>query len=111
MQTRMRELLSDVAQPRTSANAVPFKMAIANDLVLSFYGVQAKGRRLNLFVLGTPVDRLQYETMRLLETVGAEKVLACPECGRLFLKVTKKRFCSTKCQSRVYMRAYRERNK
>jgi CGNR zinc finger len=63
----------------------------------------------DVLVYGEPNDWVRYRAIRLLEDLGAEKLLICPapECGRLFFKVTRKEFCSTRCQSRIYMRGYR----
>ena len=38
---------------------------------------------------------------------GALDICPAPECGKAFVRVTRKRFCSQKCQSRIYMRALR----
>jgi hypothetical protein len=73
--------------------------------------VMAVENKAVLVIVGGPLrDRLLYQILRLLEQLGAEKLQKCPapECGRLFFKVTRKEFCSTRCQSRVYMRGYRE---
>src|SRR5262245_35662752 len=51
----------------------------------------------------TERDVFLYQLIRLLEDVGVERLRACPECGRLFLKVTRKQFCSTRCQAKVNM--------
>ena len=83
--------------------------AIEGDLLLTFALTRAADGRVGVQVHGSPLHLFLYQVVRALELGGAEKLSACPECGRLFLKVTKKRFCSTRCQSRVYMRAYRER--
>ena len=60
-------------------------------------------------VSGPPRDQVLYRVIRFVEELGTERVKACPEpkCGRLFFKVTRKEFCSTKCQSRSYMRKLR----
>lgn len=42
----------------------------------------------------------------LLRLVGRETVHRC-ECGQLFVRAGKRRFCSTRCQKRVYMRRLR----
>ena len=57
-------------------------------------------------VHGSPLDGFLYQVVRVMETGGAEKLSACAaaDCPRLFLKVTKKIFCSTRCRSRTYMR-------
>lgn len=60
-------------------------------------------------------DRFLNRVIRLFEEVGLDKLQVCQAlqpgrddaiCGRLFLKVTRKEFCSTRCQSRTYMRGY-----
>lgn len=83
-------------------------LAIAGDLQLSFYAVR-EGSSVRVMVMGSPLDRLLYQIIRVLEVIGFDKLFECPapECGRLFLKVTKKRFCSQRCQSRIYMRQLR----
>lgn len=83
-------------------------LAIAGDLLLSFYAVRDSSN-VRVIVLGRPLDRMLYQMIRLLETIGFDKVGVCPapDCGRLFLRVTKKRFCSQRCQSRIYMRQFR----
>ncbi len=70
---------------------------------------KAYNDKVSVLVYGPPRDWFLYRIIRLLEAVGAEKLLVCPapECERFFLKVTRKEFCSTRCQSRVYMRGYR----
>jgi hypothetical protein len=84
-------------------------VAIEGDLVLTFIVTRDDERRVRVQVHGSPLDLLAYQIVRVLETGGAAKLLACPapECGRIFLKVTKKRFCSQRCQSRIYMRQMR----
>jgi len=66
--------------------------------------------RIAVMELGTPHDRFMYRLVRLLERIGPNRLLVCPACRRLFVKVTRKEFCSTRCQSRAYMREYRKRN-
>lgn len=35
----------------------------------------------------------------------------CPECGEIFLKLTRKVYCTTRCQGRVGMRNWRAKLK
>jgi len=42
----------------------------------------------------------------LLRIVGAERIARC-DCGRVFVRLGKRRTCSVRCQRRVYMRQYR----
>jgi hypothetical protein len=55
------------------------------------------------------INRLLYLAYALVQDVGPERIRICQrqKCGRLFVKTTRKAFCSTNCQSRDYMRAYR----
>jgi CGNR zinc finger len=84
-------------------------VAIEGDLLLTFLVTRDDEGRVRVQVHGRQLDLFAYQLVRVLETGGAEKLLACPapECGRIFLKVTKKRFCSQRCQSRIYMRQLR----
>lgn len=84
-------------------------VAIEGDLVLAFLLTRDAEGRVRGIVRGSPLDCFLYQVVRVLETGGAENLRACPapECGRIFLKVTKKRFCSPRCQSRIYMRKTR----
>jgi hypothetical protein len=83
-------------------------LAIAGDLVLSLYVIR-DGHRSRMQVLGSDLHRLLYQVARLLEAVDLGKIRACPanNCGRMFVKVTKKEYCSTRCQSRTFMQQYR----
>jgi hypothetical protein len=110
MQASAREALASITSSEAQRLA-----AIAGDLVLSYY-VFREGTAVRLLVMGSVLDRWMYQIVRVLEAVGVEKLRACPaprpgepstECGRFFLKVTVKKCCSTRCQSRMYMRGYR----
>jgi len=63
----------------------------------------------DVLVSGEPRDWIRYRLIRLLEALGANRLQVCPDpdCGRLFFKVTRKTYCSSTCQSRIYMRHYR----
>lgn len=58
---------------------------------------------------GTPVAMLLYKVFRLLDDVGPNRLRNCPaeDCGRAFVKITRKEYCSTRCQKKIYMRNYR----
>lgn len=101
LQQRTRELLVDVAAH------TGFTLG-ATDLILSFWGV-TDGRRFRIVPRGNPDAVWLYQVVRLFEAIGTERIQMCPatDCGRVFLKVTKKEFCSTRCQSRTYMRKRR----
>jgi len=58
-------------------------------------------------------------TEKLIEAVTSavekqmERLRVCeaPDCQRAFLKQTRGRFCSTRCQQRMNMRAYRQQKR
>jgi hypothetical protein len=84
------------------------RLGIAGDLVLSFWVMRnGTGGPLQIVTRGSSIHRFLYQIVRVLEGAGVERLRACPECAQLFVKVTKKQFCSVQCQSRVYMRKYR----
>ena len=60
---------------------------------------------------GDPRDVLLYRLIRLLESsANTRRLQLCPECGRIFLKVKRQKYCSQKCANRAYMREYRAIN-
>jgi len=80
------------------------------------FGLKRHGSGVVVTRAGALRDLFLYRLVRLLEEVGAERLQVCqaPDrthtdgtCGRLFLKVTRKQYCSTRCQSRTYMREQR----
>jgi hypothetical protein len=46
------------------------------------------------------------QMLTLLRLVGRQKIQRC-DCGRQFVKIGKRRFCSERCQKRVFMRKFR----
>jgi CGNR zinc finger len=99
LQERALPILADIAKERP--------LTFANDLVLTFWVFRDR-TGIRVEVGGSDLDRFLYQIIRVLEAVGVDRLKSCPECDRLFIKVTKKKFCSTRCQSRAYMRGYRE---
>ncbi len=75
---------------------------------------QGRARSVPVWIVvnGSPRDRFLYRVIRLVNELGVGKLRACPEydkgkCDRFFVKVTRKEFCSARCQSRAYMREHR----
>jgi CGNR zinc finger len=54
-------------------------------------------------------DALLLLAVQVLLSVPLTRLSACaaPDCGRAFIRVTRKRFCSARCQSRMQMRKVR----
>ena len=55
--------------------------------------------------------------MTLFTTVALQRLQLCPAeidsrpCGKAFVKMTQKRFCSTRCQARMYIRETRAKQR
>jgi hypothetical protein len=81
-------------------------LATAGDLHLTRL-VIARAGRVRIELLGPDLDLFLYQLTRVLEAVGPGRVLRCPQCRKLFVKSTKKVFCSQAC----YMRHYRAEQK
>jgi len=61
------------------------------------------------FIHGAPRDAVLYQVILLLGRIGgAERLRLCPapDCGRVFLKVGRRDFCSDRCRQRVYASTY-----
>ena len=66
------------------------------------------GRKWTVFVGGRANDVVPVILIHLLMNRPLNTLRACPECDRIFVRVRKQRYCSTKCSTRVYMRSYRQ---
>jgi len=111
LQTELRSFLRDAAAGSARMLA---PMHITLRVVTHPPDTPPRGRRAqrtplaaSLLIEGTPRDLLFDQTNRVLPNVALEALQVCPGCGKAFVKVTQKRFCSTRCQSRIYMRQLR----
>lgn len=64
-------------------------------------------RAASMLIDGAPRDVLFEQTTLVLLNSALEPLQICPGCGKAFVKVTQKRFCSTRCQTRIYKRKKR----
>jgi hypothetical protein len=71
---------------------------------------QKRGRRhQRLYAIEGPLrDVFLHQFYGLLSSVGTDRLLLCPspDCGRAFLKIGRREFCSERCQRRVFIRGY-----
>ena len=63
-------------------------------------------RHIVSIVDGSPEDVLLFQLAALVQAVGFASLLEC-DCGKPFVKVGRRKFCSTRCQKRVFMRGQR----
>ena len=113
MQAELYQLVSQVAEEQSITSV---------DLALTFTWVQLSPKNSRRWGVmekhGPPRDLLLYRVMTLIDALGAGKLDACRsplrteegedvECGRVFVKVGRKQFCSPRCSRRDYMRMYR----
>lgn len=68
-------------------------------------------RSANYYIEGSIRDWVFYLVDRVLPNVAVEALRSCSGCGRAFVKITQKKFCSTKCQKRTFMRQWRAEEK
>jgi hypothetical protein len=57
-------------------------------------------------IAGDAIAMLWLQALRLVQFVGADSLHRC-DCGEVFVQAGKRRFCSERCQKRVYMRRFR----
>lgn len=113
IQTKLRTVLMAL----TASNTDPSHVSLELTLQLSVYRQRKTPQTLEpdvyVWVGGRTVDRIVYRAVRLVEGLGLNRVRRCaaPDCGRLFFKETRKEYCSTRCQSRIYMRETRKRDR
>lgn len=83
--------------------------AVQGPLRLTYVAL-SRDDQVRVTLRGSVGDVFYYQIARVLQAAGANRLRTCPaeDCGRLFVKVTKKAYCSTRCQSRIYMRHRRE---
>jgi hypothetical protein len=62
---------------------------------------------------GTSRDLLVLQLVTLLQEVGLEKVRRCeaPDCGRLYVKTHKQKYCRPRCQRRINARQQRRKER
>ena len=99
-QQRLRRVLDALVRTRT--------ITLSGELLLTFVG-RVKGTRLRVAPQGALLDMFLYQTMRVLESVDVTRLQTCAatDCRRWFVRVTQKKYCSSRCQSRIYMREAR----
>jgi hypothetical protein len=104
----VRRLQADVDMIVTPL-AVEMGEAATIDVQLRFRVARGPGG-VWVLVEGDRRHRFSYRVLRLIDDVGVDKVRQCA-CGRVFVKVTRKEFCSTRCQMRFYMRTVRAKER
>jgi hypothetical protein len=115
LQTELRFFLRAAAVGNARMMA---PMHISLTVVAHAPDTSPKGRRArrvpraaSLLIDGAPRDLLFDQTNRVLPNVALEALQVCPGCGKAFVRVTQKRFCSQRCQSRIYMRQLRAKQR
>jgi CGNR zinc finger len=61
-----------------------------------------------LFAEGDPREVLLYQASTILQAIGTDRLRRCPapDCGRVFVKVGRREYCSDRCQRRVFVSTY-----
>jgi phage FluMu protein Com len=108
LQADARDLLTDVVTTRVPPQKAPFRFGIHADLAI-LGATRAAGRAgRNLGVMkGTVRDTFRLVLWLLLIQEPTDRVLRCPECGKLFYRVRKQAYCSRPCVNRATVRKWR----
>jgi hypothetical protein len=69
-------------------------------------GVTVKPTGRGLEVAGGPFQMIVLQVLTLWRVVGPDRFAVC-DCGRPFVRVGKRKYCSGRCQKRFYMRRFR----
>jgi hypothetical protein len=99
LQNTCRDILGSVAKP--NPNPVNPK---SWPLDLSF-GVSKNGQPL---IEGKSVDLFLFTLFNALAVEGRDRILICPNCKRIFLKMKRQKYCSRRCGMAQFMREYRK---
>lgn len=91
---------------RLRGSGLPASMSTLDRVTVTAYG---QGARVGCFLAGDPRDLLLLQLAGLLQAVGLQRIHRCPAagCSRMFVKVYRRRFCSTPCQKRTEKRVNR----
>lgn len=104
--TEIRSVLRQVIEARTDGGPVPTVPIAVEITPVPFPSAKRPGR-VALAMSGSPRDVVWFHVLHLLQSVGLDKIVRC-DCGRAVVKVGKRRYCSDRCQKRVYMREQRD---
>jgi len=69
------------------------------------------GGQLLVIVGGSTEDVFLHKLMQLLQLEGADRLLLCPLCRRVFLRRGKRKYCSRECNNRSSYERWVERQK
>jgi hypothetical protein len=77
------------------------------------FGVTALRQDLVVTVDGPAADVVLFQVVQLLQATGAGRLRRCAanDCAKVFAKTGRREFCSAGCQSRIYMRGVRKRER
>lgn len=94
-----------------SAYGVPSLREVFVTRIFTAVDIHAESLRVSMYeasveVTGPIGHLIALQAIRLVGLVGADRVRLC-ECDRFYVQVGKRRFCSERCQKRVYMRRFR----
>jgi hypothetical protein len=113
LQVEVREFLSGLVQARKPSGHWPLahhsKFITFQHLAYYVTPLDAIGHpgRTRLGVQGSTRDAFWSVFIFLLWDEGIERLMACPECGTIFYRNRKQRYCTRRCVDRVNQRSFR----
>jgi hypothetical protein len=84
--------------------------AVSLDNILVDVVHDRRGTR-TLRIGGSAKDGVLLSLAFLLATEAGKRVVRCPECGRIFMRVRRQIYCTARCTDRATWRAYPEHKK
>jgi len=74
------------------------------------FGLIPTGTSTVVTIDGAAVNVLRFQLVELIQAAGLERLHRC-DCGRIFAKVGRRQYCSSRCQKRYYMREQRRQER
>lgn len=105
--TRLRGGDSEHKVGRVSPNSLALSVGLL-PVVSEAPKPSGVGRSALLWLSGPPRDLFLMLIACLFAFESTAGVAQCPECKRFLLRSKKRQYCSARCQSRAYMRRYRQ---
>lgn len=110
LQSETREILTQFVKVRQDRRGQQGRTKLSVEaalLPLEVLSPRFVGRSM-LHLTGPTRDIFLTMVLLLFTFESTAKIGACPECERIMLRTKKREYCSSRCQTRAYMRRYRQ---
>lgn len=110
LQRRLRQLFARASLNRGASKQQAQSSTAKSSFKITLAFLDDSGDPRPRVETAAPGDLVVYTAYLTLSEIGRDHVRVCPApgCGRWFVKQGRKEFCSETCQTRAYMRDYRQ---